>query len=317
MRSRLLTVIAARGRRLALLLRQAPAGGAPAGGAERAPALGAARHRPRHLAVLRRRRRPGHAPAARQPRAGGDARRLHVGGQHRRVPVGGRRRSRPGPDQHRPGRAAGRRRRSTRSPGSSASTDSCTSGTTPPTARCSQNPGQPDCTRHTPAQDNCWFVSAVDNGWYASGLVEVRQALPARAGPGRPAARADGLLASSTTTAPRPPATPTRRCRATSRPARCTAASTSTRAPRGYHNGALYSDPADRHVHGMGLHQMPGDVWWRTWRTLPPQRCADRPRLLLAGSVAGARLLADLHRPASRASASTSGRATTRTRARR
>ena len=28
---------------------------------------------------------------------------------------------------------------------------------------------------------------------------------------------------------------------------------------------------------GMGLHQMPGDVWWRTWRTLPPQRCSTDP----------------------------------------
>jgi hypothetical protein len=28
---------------------------------------------------------------------------------------------------------------------------------------------------------------------------------------------------------------------------------------------------------GMGLHQMPGDVWWRTWRTLPPQQCPTDP----------------------------------------
>lgn len=27
----------------------------------------------------------------------------------------------------------------------------------------------------------------------------------------------------------------------------------------------------------IGLHQMPGDVWWRTWRTLPPQQCATDP----------------------------------------
>jgi hypothetical protein len=27
----------------------------------------------------------------------------------------------------------------------------------------------------------------------------------------------------------------------------------------------------------MGLHQMPGDVWWRTWRTLPPQQCPTDP----------------------------------------
>jgi hypothetical protein len=47
--------------------------------------------------------------------------------------------------------------------------------------------------------------------------------------------------------------------------------------PAGYHNGALYSDPRIAMYMGMGLHQMPGDVWWRTWRTLPPQRCATDP----------------------------------------
>jgi hypothetical protein len=47
--------------------------------------------------------------------------------------------------------------------------------------------------------------------------------------------------------------------------------------PAGYHNGALYSDPRISMYIGMGLHQMPGDVWWRTWRTLPPQRCPTDP----------------------------------------
>src|SRR5215475_15180216 len=37
-----------------------------------------------------------------------------------------------------------------------------------------------------------------------------------------------------------------------------------------YHNGALYSDPRISAYIGMGLHQMPGDVWWRSWRELPP-----------------------------------------------
>jgi hypothetical protein len=27
----------------------------------------------------------------------------------------------------------------------------------------------------------------------------------------------------------------------------------------------------------MGRHQMPGDVWWRTWRVLPPKRCSTDP----------------------------------------
>jgi hypothetical protein len=47
--------------------------------------------------------------------------------------------------------------------------------------------------------------------------------------------------------------------------------------PAGYHNGALYSDPRIAIYIGMGRHQMPGDVWWRTWRTLPPQRCSTDP----------------------------------------
>jgi hypothetical protein len=47
--------------------------------------------------------------------------------------------------------------------------------------------------------------------------------------------------------------------------------------PAGYHNGALYSDPRISMYIGMGLHQMPGDVWWRTWRTLPPMRCPTDP----------------------------------------
>jgi len=54
--------------------------------------------------------------------------------------------------------------------------------------RVLENPGQLDCTSTTPTMDSCWFVSAVDNGWYASGLIEIREALPALE------ARADGLL---------------------------------------------------------------------------------------------------------------------------
>ena len=37
-----------------------------------------------------------------------------------------------------------------------------------------------------------------------------------------------------------------------------------------YHNGAFYSDPRISAYIGMGLHQMPGNVWWRSWRELPP-----------------------------------------------
>ena len=142
--------------------------------------------------------------------------------------------------------------------------------------RVLENPGQPDCTSTTPAMDNCWFVSAVDNGWYASGLVEVRQALPALT------ARADGLLSAmdfsifyddraQTDCNTNPDI-------AGNQPTgQMYGGYYVDQGPAGYHNGALYSDPRIAMYMGMGLHQMPGDVWWRTWRTLPPQRCATDP----------------------------------------
>jgi len=41
---------------------------------------------------------------------------------------------------------------------------------------------------------------------------------------------------------------------------------------RYYHNDAFYSDPRISAYIGMGLHQMPGNVWWRSWRELPRPR---------------------------------------------
>jgi Putative glucoamylase/Protein of unknown function (DUF3131) len=138
------------------------------------------------------------------------------------------------------------------------------------------NPGQGDCTETTPAQDNCWFVSAVDNGWYASGLIEVRQALPAVRG------LADRLLApmdfsifydnrqqtDCNVNASLPGDPPT---------GQQYGGYYVDQGPAGYHNGALYSDPRISIYIGMGRHQMPGDVWWRTWRAPPPQECATDP----------------------------------------
>jgi Putative glucoamylase/Protein of unknown function (DUF3131) len=139
-----------------------------------------------------------------------------------------------------------------------------------------KNPGEGDCAETTPAQDNCWFVSAVDNGWYASGLIEVRQALPGVRD------LADRLLApmdfsifyddrpqtdcNVNATLPGDPPT-----------GQMYGGFYVDQGPAGYHNGALYSDPRIAIYVGMGRHQMPGDVWWRTWRTDPPQRCATDP----------------------------------------
>jgi hypothetical protein len=139
-----------------------------------------------------------------------------------------------------------------------------------------ENPGQADCTPRPPEQTNCFFVSAVDNGWYASGLAVVRQALPELRG------LADSLLApmnfgiyydnraqtDCNTNANLPGKPPT---------GQMYGGFYVDQGPAGYHNGILYSDPRIAMYMGMGRHQMPGDVWWRTWRTYPPQRCSTDP----------------------------------------
>ena len=140
------------------------------------------------------------------------------------------------------------------------------------------NPGQGDCPAGaTPTNNNCFFLSNVDNGWYASGLIIVRQAMPEEA------QLADSLIAPmnfgifydnrAETHCNVNPAIPGNQ-------------------PTGqmfggyyvglppyegnnaeqyyYHNGALYSDPRISAYIGMGLNQMPGNVWWRSWRELPP-----------------------------------------------
>ena len=138
------------------------------------------------------------------------------------------------------------------------------------------NPGQPACTTTSGTFDNCSFISNVDNGWYASGLIVVREAFPEL----QPVV--DTLLGQMNfsifydnrpeTQCNTNPAVPGNQ-------------------PTGqmfggyyvgnppyvgnnwehyYHNGAFYSDPRISAYIGMGLHQMPGNVWWRSWLELPP-----------------------------------------------
>jgi hypothetical protein len=139
------------------------------------------------------------------------------------------------------------------------------------------NPGQGDCTETTPAFDNCFFVSNVDNGWYASGLIVVREAMPALRH------LADGLIAPmnfgifydnrAQTHCDTNPAIPG------NQPTGQMYGGYYAGLPPDqgdnwthyYHNGAFYSDPRISAYIGMGLHQMPGDVWWRSWRVLPPK----------------------------------------------
>jgi len=138
------------------------------------------------------------------------------------------------------------------------------------------NPGQPECAAITGTFDNCSFISNVDNGWYASGLIVAREALPGL----RPLV--DRLMAPMSfgifyddraeTHCNANPAI------AGNQPTGQMYGGYYAGSPPDqgdnwqhyYHNGAFYSDPRISAYIGMGLHQMPGNVWWRSWRELPP-----------------------------------------------
>jgi hypothetical protein len=140
------------------------------------------------------------------------------------------------------------------------------------------NPGQGDCPAGAaPAFNNCFFVSNVDNGWYASGLIVVREAMPELAD------LADSLIAPmnfgifyddrAETHCNTNPAIPG------NQPTGQMFGGYYVGLPpysgnnwqQYYHNGAFYSDPRISAYIGMGLHQMPGNVWWRSWLELPPK----------------------------------------------
>ncbi|MGZ4471683.1 MAG: glucoamylase family protein [Nocardioidaceae bacterium] len=143
------------------------------------------------------------------------------------------------------------------------------------------NPGAPACTATGGTFDNCSQISNVDNGWYASGLVVVRQALPGAAD------LANRLLAPMDfgifydnrpqTHCDVNPAIPG------NQPTGQMYGAYYVGSPPDqgdnwthyYHNGALYSDPRISAYIGMGRGQMPGDVWWRSWRELPPKAPFD------------------------------------------
>jgi hypothetical protein len=139
------------------------------------------------------------------------------------------------------------------------------------------NPGDADCPAGAaPAFNNCFFVSNVDNGWYASGLIVVREAIP------QLRSLANSLIAPMNfglfydngpeTQCNTNPAVPG------NQPTGQMFGGYYVGLPPGqgdnwenyYHNGAFYSDPRISAYVGMGLHQMPGNVWWRSWRELPP-----------------------------------------------
>ncbi len=140
-----------------------------------------------------------------------------------------------------------------------------------------RNPGDIDCSAETtPVFDNCFFISNVDNGWYASGLIVIRQAMPelrhlasSLIAPMNFGVFYDGRAETHCNTNPAIPG---------NQPTGQMYGGYYVGLPPGqgsnwmnyYHNGALYSDPRISAYIGMGLHQMPGNVWWRSWRVLPP-----------------------------------------------
>src|SRR5262249_2096066 len=102
-------------------------------------------------------------------------------------------------------------------------------------------------------------ISTVDNGWYAASLVIVRQAFP------QLAARATRLLNAMDFGV---------FYAAAAQPTDITAgqmygAYTVGTGPADFHYGLLNTETRIAAYVGIGTHRMPGDVWWRTWRTLP------------------------------------------------
>ncbi len=162
-----------------------------------------------------------------------------------------------------------------------------------------RNPGDIDCaTETTPAQDNCYFLSAVDNGWYASGLMVTRQAVPELAhlvnslmAPMDFSIFYDDRAQTNCNTNPA--------IEGNQPTGQQYGGYYVDQGPAGYHNGALYSDPRISIYVGMGLHQIPGDVWWRTWRTLPPKQCPTDPDFSWQGQPAPQGYWTTIHDPQS------------------
>jgi hypothetical protein len=147
------------------------------------------------------------------------------------------------------------------------------------------NPNAGTCAADaTAATDNCSFLSAVDNGWYASGLVIVRNALPQLRGL---ASSLLGQMDFSIFYDNRAQTACNVNAAIDDQPTgQMYGGYYVGQGPAAYHNGAIYSDPRIAMYLGLDLHQMPGDVWWRTWRVLPPQQCTTDPDFSWQGQPA-------------------------------
>ena len=147
------------------------------------------------------------------------------------------------------------------------------------------NPGQGDCaTGGTPALNNCFFVPGEGNAWWASSLIIVREAFPQLAGLANKLLKPMnlGLFYDNgpETACNVNPATPGDQATGQQFFGYYVGVPQAQQ-PTGT-NGAFYSDPRILAYIGMGLpaqpgsvpngtdHQIPGNVWWKSWRILPP-----------------------------------------------
>ncbi|MHB8312659.1 MAG: glucoamylase family protein [Candidatus Dormibacteria bacterium] len=103
------------------------------------------------------------------------------------------------------------------------------------------------------------FISTVDNGWYASALIVDRQAFPSLYPQATSLLDAmqfhifydNGNQATNISAG------------------QMYGGYYIGQGPASFEYGNLNTDPRIAAYVGMGLGQLPGDVWWRTWRTLP------------------------------------------------
>jgi hypothetical protein len=103
------------------------------------------------------------------------------------------------------------------------------------------------------------FISTVDSAWYATGLILVRQVFP------QFATRATALLNAMNFGIFYDSGNQNKSVTA----GQMYGGYYANQGPANFHYGLLNTETRIAAYIGIGMHQMPGDVWWRTWRTLP------------------------------------------------
>ncbi len=129
---------------------------------------------------------------------------------------------------------------------------------------CITGPGGSDC-ENQPLTGQ--FISTVDNGWYGAGLVVTRQYLTQNnSREGRALyQRVSALLNAINYSVFYDTGD---QC-ADITAGQMYGGYIVDQGPATFHYGNLNTETRIAAYMGIGLHQMPGDVWWRTWRTLP------------------------------------------------